>query len=328
MKKLLVIPYEIEVSGVPRGPHTFCAEHLATLRAAGSSDIEIIAALPADAAALVSEAHIIAAFPSTMPDVSFAPNVEWLHSFSAGVDRILTPAVAASNSIVSNSRGVHKTPIAEHIIGCMLMFTRGFHTTFHNQGQHLWKKAASLDEISGKVVLVVGMGEIGSEAARLAAAFNARVWALSRSAKERPDFVERVGTNADLERMLPDADFVVITLPHTDETHHLFNKNLFAKMKPTAVIINIGRGGIINEVDLIEALKAGHIAGAGLDVTEVEPLPAASPLWDMPNVILTPHHSGLSAKYMDRAAEVLARNLEAFRKGEKLPTQVNKELGY
>ena len=328
MKKILIIPYEVEKSGIPKGPHTFCSSHLEVLQKAGGELVEVVAALPEEAAQHLADADAISGFPSTMPQVSLAPHVQWLHSFSAGVDTVLTPAVAASDILVSNSRGIHKTPIAEHILSFMLMFTRDSHTTLRNQDKRLWQKAPSLGEVRGKVVLIVGMGEIGSEAARLSAAFGARVWALSRSLKEKPEFVERVGVHADLEHMLHEADFVVITLPHTDETHHLFNANLFAQMKPSAVVINIGRGGIINEVDLIEALREGKIAGAGLDVTEIEPLPSTSPLWDMPNVLITPHHSGLSSHYMDRAVELLARNLEAFLKGEKLPTQVNKTLGY
>ena len=328
MKKLLIIPYELEAPGVQRGPHTFCDSHLKELQAVAGGAMEITVALPQDAEQFLAQAHAIAGFPSTMPDVAKAPNAEWLHSFSAGVDRVLTPAVATSDILVSNSSGVHRTPIAEHIIGFMLMFTRGFSESFKNQEKHLWQKAKSLDEICDKVVLIVGLGEIGTEAARLSAAFHARVWAVSRSPKEKPDFVEKIGTHTDLEAMLPEADFVVITLPHTDATHHLFNASLFSKMKLSAVVINIGRGGIINEPDLINALQAGTIQGAGLDVTETEPLPASSPLWDMPNVIITPHHSGLSDKYMDRAVEVLCRNIKAFIEGGKLPTQVDKELGY
>src|SRR6185503_9960075 len=128
--------------------------------------------------------------------------------------------------------------------------------------------------------------------------------------------------------MLPHADFVVITLPHTPETHHLFNAEKFKRMKKSAVVINIGRGGIIHEADLVEALKAGDIAGAGLDVTETEPLPNYSPLWDMENVMITPHHSGLSHKYMDRAIDLLCKNIKAYLAKKPLLTEVDKKLGY
>src|SRR6185503_16414063 len=128
--------------------------------------------------------------------------------------------------------------------------------------------------------------------------------------------------------MLPHADFVVITLPHTSETHHLFNRAKFKRMKKTAVVVNIGRGGIIKESDLAEALREGDIAGAMLDVTEKEPLPAESPLWDMENVIITPHHSGLSHRYMDRAIELLCKNIKAYLAKKPLLTEVDKKLGY
>ncbi len=328
MKKVLIISNDIERAGVERNPHTFRPEHVEKLQAAAGSEVEVVLATPQDAPKHFAEAEVVASFPARMPDIAQLPQAKWLHSFSAGVDRILTPAVAASDVLLSNSRGVHKTPIAEHIIAFMLMFTRGMYKTFRNQQKHLWHKAQSLGELRDQVVLVVGMGEIGTEAARLASAFGAHVWALSRTGKNKPGFVEKTGLQKDLDAMLPEADFVVITLPHTHETHHLFDKEKFKLMKSTAVIINIGRGGIINEADLIEVLNNKVIAGAGLDVTEVEPLPADSPLWDMQNVILTPHHSGLSHKYMDRAVDLLCKNLTSYLKNEKLPTQVNKQLGY
>lgn len=335
MRKLLVISNDIEQTGVEKNPHTFRPEHVEKLKTIAHDGgqtsvggIEVVVVSPEDAPAHFAEAEIVASFPARMPDISLLPQAKWLHSFSAGVDRILTPQVAASDIVLSNSRGVHATPIAEHIIAFMLMFTRGMQQTFRNQQKHLWQKAQLLEELQDKVVLIVGMGEIGTEAARLASAFGARVFAVSRTQKEKPDFVEKAGLQKNLYAMLPEADFVVITLPHTQETHHLFDKQKFVLMKKSAVIINIGRGGIINEADLIEALHNNTIAGAGLDVTEQEPLPENSPLWDIPNVIITPHHSGLSHKYMDRAVDLLCKNLTAYLKNEPLPTQVNKQLGY
>ncbi|MDO8517823.1 MAG: D-2-hydroxyacid dehydrogenase [bacterium] len=337
MRKLLIISNDIEQAGVERNPHTFRPEHLEKLKAAAAgSEVEVVVASPNDAPAHYASAEIVASFPARMPDIALLPQAKWLHSFSAGVDRILTPQVAASDIVLSNSRGVHATPIAEHIIAFMLVFTRGMQQTFHNQQKHLWQKAHSLGELRDQVVLIVGMGEIGTEAARLAHAFGARVFAISRSQKEKRDFVEKTGLQKDLDVLLPEADFVVITLPHTQETHHLFDTKKFALMKRSAVIINIGRGGIVNEIDLIDALNKKVIAGAGLDVTEQEPLHQDSPLWDMEQVVITPHHSGLSHKYMDRAIDLLCKNLTAYLAGDpstelrarKLPTEVDKTLGY
>jgi len=325
---MLIISNDIEQAGVESNPHTFKPKHLEQLKSAAGSEVAVVVATPEGAQPLLAEAEIVAAFPARIPDIPLIPNAQWVHSFSAGVDRFLTPAVAASDLIISNSSGVHKTPIAEHIIAFILTFTRGFHHTLRNQQKHLWQKDQSLGEVKDSVVLVVGMGEIGTEAARLAHGFGARVFAVARSQKDKPVFVEKMGLADELDQMLPEADFVVVTLPHTHETHHLFDKTKFELMKKSAVVINIGRGSIINEADLVEALNNKTIAGAGLDVTEVEPLQADSPLWDMEQVIITPHHSGLSQKYMDRAVDLLCRNLTAYLKGELLPTQVNKQLGY
>lgn len=328
MRKILVIVADQERLGSPKGPHTFRPEHEAQLHEAAGTDAEVIIATPEEAAAHHADAEAVASFPARMPGIAQLPQAKWLHSFSAGVDRILTPTVADSEVILSNSRGVHATPIAEHIIAFMLNFSRGFHKTYHNQQKHVWEKDQTLTELRDSNVLIVGLGEIGSEAARLAHAFGARVRAVVRTPRDAPEYVEHLGSSAELDLMLPQSDFVVITLPHTSETHHLFSMQKIALMKPSAVLINIGRGGIINEADLVGALRNNVIAGAGLDVTEVEPLPADSPLWDMDNVIITPHHSGLSHRYMDRAIELLCKNIEAYLAGKPLPTQVNKDLGY
>lgn len=336
MKKLLVISADQERLGAPQGAHQWKPIYEALLKKTAGRKIEIIIATPEEASAHFADAEVVAAFPMRMPSIADLPKAKWLHSFSAGVDKILTPEVARSNIILTNSSGVHATPIAETIIAYCLMFARGFTTTIGEQRAHEWHKNYSSVELRGSTVLIVGLGAIGTETARLCNAFGAHVMAVARSAKKKPPFVENLGRSTALDSMLPKADYVVITLPHTKATHHLFNKKKFRLMRPKAIVINIGRGGIINEKDLIAALQKGTIAGAGLDVFEKEPLPPDSPLWDMQNVIITPHHSGLSLKYMDRAVEILCKNLEAYLKGNpstkrragRLPNEVDKMLGY
>ena len=210
----------------------------------------------------------------------------------------------------------------------MLMFTRGFYHTFRNQARRVWEKKNDISELRGKIVLIAGLGDIGREAARLAHAFGCRVIAVSRSGKDKPSFVAELKAADKLLTMLPQADFVVIAAPYTRETHYWFAMREFRRMKKTAVLINIARGAIINEKDLIVALRKKLIAGAGLDVTEEEPLLPTSQLWAMENAIITPHHSGLSEKYMDRAMERFCLNLKAFLKGERLPNLVDKKRGY
>jgi len=310
------------------GPHTLKKEHEETLHTFIPKEISVVIATPEEAPVHYIDAEIVAAFPMRMPPLESVPRAKWLHSFSAGVDKILTPAVAESDVLLTNSSGVHATPIAEHILGFILNFTREFQKTFRNQEKHIYEKSQSLREVCDSEILIVGLGEIGRETARLAKAFGAHVSAVSRSGKNKPDFVDRLEASDRLDMLLGAADFVVITLPHTDETHDLFDKKKFALMKSSAVVINIGRGGIIKEDDLIDALHEKKIAGAALDVFEKEPLPNDSPLWDLENVIITPHHSGLSHRYMDRAIALLIKNLDAYLKGEPLPNLVDKKLGY
>ncbi|MBI4225288.1 MAG: D-2-hydroxyacid dehydrogenase [Candidatus Sungbacteria bacterium] len=292
-------------------------------------DIEVI--VTADASAAVkyaADADIIVGYPRTIPPVSGAKNLKWIHSFSAGMDRVLTPEVIKSPILVSNSSGVLAIPIAEHVMGYMLIFSRGFLRSLENQRKCLWKRDESLTELHGKTVLVVGMGRIGSEVARLSRAFGCHVIAVTRSGREDSEWAHEVKKASVLERVLPKADFVVSCLPYTQETHHLFDAKKFGLMKPSAYFINIGRGALVKEKDLIAALKKKKIAGAGLDVTEVEPLPASSPLWNISNVIITPHHSGGSEHSMDRAIDRFILNLKAFLVGDRLPNLVDKKLGY
>ena len=314
--------------GAKQGPHTFHPRHEDEIRAAAGKKMDVVVASPEEAPSHFADAEVVAAFPMRVPEISLLPQVKWVHSFSAGVDKILTNTLAASKIVLTNSSGIHATPIAEHMIGFMLMWTRRSVQALRAQEKKIWKKDDTLDELCGKTILIVGLGEIGTETARIAKVFGTTVLAVSRSPKKKPAFVDRLETSDKLDALLPEADFVIITLPHTDETHHLFDAKKFALMKKSAVVINIGRGGIINEKDLIDALKKGTIAGAMLDVFEKEPLPADSPLWDMENVIVTPHHSGLSQKYMDRAVERFCLNLKAYLAGEKLPNEVDKNLGY
>ncbi|TSC78527.1 MAG: Uncharacterized protein G01um101433_192 [Parcubacteria group bacterium Gr01-1014_33] len=328
--KILIFPQDIPRSKNWFGhPHFFKPEYLEKIKKAAGKNAHIFVAFSDKEAHMhVPHADIIAGFPMTIPPLTGAKNLKWLHSFSAGMDKILTPETAKLLILISNSSGIHATPIAEHLIGFMLIFTRGFYQTFKNQQKRIWRKDETISELRGKTVCIVGLGDIGLETARLAHAFGARVLAVTRSQKQKPQFVDELKTGAYLDKMLPHADFIAICLPHTNETHHLFGIKKFKLMKSSAVIMNIGRGGIINEKDLIQALRKKIVGGAGLDVTEEEPLPKTNPLWNMENVIITPHHSGLSEKYMDRAIALFCANLKLFLRGKRLLTVVDKEKGY
>lgn len=324
--KILVSTYKATDAG---HPHFFRDAHLRQIRrAAGAAARIVVTSDQQTAMREAGDADIIAGFPSTIPALGQTKKLRWLHSFSAGVDRIVTPDISRRPVLISNSSGIHATPIAEHIIGFMLIFTRGFYRTFRAQAQVAWKRDNAISELRGKTVLIAGLGDIGAETARLAHPFGCRVIAVSRTKKAKPAYVDKLKTGRGLDSILPKADFVVICLPHTKDTHHLFGMKKFRRMKKSAVLINIGRGGIVNEKDLITALRKKIIGGAALDVFEKEPLPPESPLWRMENVVITPHHSGLSEKYMDRAVERFCLNLTAFRRGMRLPNLVDKKRGY
>ena len=310
-------------------PFFLTPAHIRGLQAAAPKATIVTAKSAAEINRHVIDADVIAGFPWVIPPlVKHAKNLQWIHSFSAGMDRVLTPEIIKSPIILSNSSGIHAAPIAEHIIGFMLIFTRGFYDSFRNQEQKMWKKKNGIGELRGKTILIAGLGDIGREAARLAHAFGCRVIAVSRSGKDKPAYVAELKTANKLASLLPQADFVVIAAPYTKETHHWFGMREFRRMKKSAVLINIGRGAIVNEKDLIAALRKKLIAGAGLDVMEEEPLPRTSPLWRMKNVVITPHHSGLSEKYMDRAIELFEKNIKVFLRGGRLPNLVDKNQGY
>ncbi len=308
----------------PKSPRALQSHHIEKVKKSLTRGDELVVALSPKE----TDADIIAGFPNELAKLGIPENARWIHAFSAGVNKFLTPQLVKSPIIVSNSSGIHAIPIAEHVLGMLLMFSRLSHIALQNQMRKRWEPREDIRELNGKTIFIVGLGHIGIQVARLCHAFGTKILAIGRTEKKKPAMVDELKTSEYLDSFLPRADFVVLCLPYTSQTHHLFNMARFNIMKPSAIIINIGRGGVIDENDLIHALKQKIIAGAGLDVTEIEPLPKENPLWGMENVIITPHHSGISEKYMDRAIEVFIKNLKSFRANKKLPTQIDKEKGY
>ena len=260
-----------------------------------------------------------------------APNLKWFQQWGAGADWLLKyPDAAEHPFTLTNVSGIHAVPISEHILAFMLAFARGLPGAMRDQTQHEWQKASerSVFELAGKTLLLVGVGAIGARTAKLAAALGMRVWGVRRDPSKEVEYVERMASNAELRDLLPEADFVVLTVPLTEETRHIMSADEFAVMKDSGHLINIGRGGTVNEADLIRALQEGQIAGAGLDVFEEEPLPESSPLWEMENVIVTAHYSGDTPHYDARALEIFLENLRRYARGESLTHVVDKGRGY
>lgn len=259
-----------------------------------------------------------------------AVNLEWIHTLSAGVESLLVPEVIGLGIPVTCTKGIHGLPISDHVLSFILSFSRGLPRFFVQKNQRKWARFPSVDEVSGKIVAIIGMGSIGREIARKCRALDMRVAAITRNAMGKPEVqgVDFLFGPDQVAEMLSIADYVVLALPLTAATRHYMNREKLAVMKKTAVLINIGRGGSVDEKELVIALKEGKLAGAGLDVFEQEPLPADSPLWEMENVIITPHTAALSPYYIDRAMEVFCQNLARFQAGEPLLYLVDPEKGY
>jgi len=257
-----------------------------------------------------------------------APKLKWIQVTSAGVDRYLTEEFKQSQVILTNASGVHATPIGEFVVSLMLMFAKNSPLFFDAKQKKQWLRSPGT-VLRGKTVGVVGLGSIGQEVARLCKAFRMRVIATRRSPKRRhARNVDLLLPPNGLPRLLEESDYVAICLPLTKETRKLIGAAEFKMMKPSAYIINIGRGPVIDEEALIRALEEKQIAGAGLDVFTVEPLPNDSKLWDLPNAIISPHVSGGREDYEVGAIDIFCRNLKRYLGGERMINVVNKEKGY
>lgn len=258
-----------------------------------------------------------------------APRLKWIQLTSAGADRLLNSGFIEDGVTVTTVSGLHATPIGEYILTAILMWTKGSAQAMRAQLKHEWTRFAPR-ELHGKTVGIVGAGHIGAEAARLAKAFGCRVIGTKRSttAETSEPYADLIVPPGELHRLLGESDFVVLSVPLTPETRGMIGEKELRAMKPGAVIVNIARGPVIVEAVLIQALREGWIAGAALDVFDQEPLPADSPLWEMENVILTPHISGGTEIYNERAVEIFAGNLRRYLAGEPLENVVDPARGY
>lgn len=258
-----------------------------------------------------------------------APRLKWIQLTSAGADRLINSGFVEDGITVTTVSGLHATPIGEFILSAMLMWAKGAPRTMRAQMRGEWTRFAPT-ELYGKTVGIVGIGHIGGEAARLAKAFGCRVIGTRRSttSAEATPFADEVMPAAELPRLLAESDYVVLATPLTSETRGLIGEKELRTMKPTAFLVNIARGPVTVEADLIRALQEGWIAGAALDVFDQEPLPPDSPFWSMENVILTPHISGGTEIYNKRATEIFAANLRRYLNGSSLQNVVDPSRGY
>ena len=243
------------------------------------------------------------------------PNLRWLQSFSAGTDHPIFGAIAERGAIVTNSSGSSAPSIAQTVLLYLLALSRNLPGLARAQAEHRWAPSDSVD-LDGLRLGIVGLGEIGSEVARLAQAFGMEVIGLRRSV--RGDEICETWPNDRLHELLGRSDAVVVATPLTDDTRDLIDADAFAAMPAGSWFVNVGRGEVVVEDDLVEALRSGHLAGAGLDVFATEPLPDDSPLWDLPGVIITPHSSGTTERSRRRSVEQFIGNFRRFTDGQPL----------
>ena len=257
------------------------------------------------------------------------PNLKWIHSRSAGLDSLLFPALIESPVPLTNGRGVFSQSLGEFVLAAVLYFAKDFRRMIRNQEAGRWEQF-NVHEISGQTMGIVGYGDIGRACAWRAKAMGMKVLAVRRRPEQSAgdQNVEQVYGFDGLHEMIRQCDYVVAAAPLTPETKSLIGAAEFAAMKPSAIILNVGRGPVIDEPAMLAALQSGQIRGAGLDVFTVEPLPAGHPFYSMENVLLSPHCSDNTQDWLEQAMLFFYRNLDRFQKGEPLENVVDKRAGY
>lgn len=282
--------------------------------------------------AVLGDADVLIGWGATAEMIEAAPKLKWIQTPTAGVDSVDRAQLKTRGILLSNSSGVHVVNIPEQIIGYMLVFSRQFHTAFEQQQRKEWNGGAiraHTFQLEGQSLLIAGLGHIGEALAVRAKALGMRVIGMRRRLEiTRESAVDELIGFSDLAARVGEADHVAITLPLTDDTTNMFSADVIAAMKPGSYLYNIGRGPIIDQDALIAALQSGHLGGAGLDVTTPEPLPPDSPLWDAPNVFITPHTSGWSPRNLERGVPIWIENIRRFKANEPLLNAVDLDAGY
>ena len=272
------------------------------------------------------EAEVIAGFRPLREAATRARHLRWVHSMGAGVENLCRD-VAGTDIIVTNSH-THGDVIAEHVMALLLAHTRRLAVAIARQAEGRWARDGAVGTVlRGRTMAILGLGTIGTELARRAAAFGMRVWGVRRSGTAVAG-VDRVVAPEALDEVLRVADVLAITVPLTRETQRLIGAREIALLPRGAFLVNVGRGGIVDEAALAAAIQSGHLGGAGLDVFEQEPLPPTSPLWRLPGMIITPHVGGSSPGFLDRAVPLFCENLRRYLAGEPLLNRVDVGRGY
>ena len=257
-------------------------------------------------------------------------NLKWIQLNSAGTDGYTAPGVLPEGTILTNATGAYGLAISEHMLGVTLQLMKKLNLYQREQEKHAWTDFGSVNSIEGSKTVVVGLGNIGGDYARKMNALGSRVTGIRRSVFDKPDYLEKLCPLEQLKDCLKDADIVAAALPGTKDTYHLFDKEMFAAMKEGAIFLNVGRGTAVDQDALKEALDSGHLFGAGIDVTDPEPLPSEHPLWTARNLLITPHVSGSYhlRETLERIIRISEDNLSRYLKGEELNNVVDFSTGY
>lgn len=260
--------------------------------------------------------------------LEIAEQLKWIMVASAGLEKMPLGEIASRNIMLTNARGIHKTPMAESIIAHILSIKKSLSTMVENQRNGEWSRKLNSSELFGSTALILGAGAIGSEVGRILQAFGVRTIGCNRSGNIAPSMDAMISFN-QLKETLPDADIVISILPSTEETKYLLTYEHFQCMKPSSIFMNFGRGDVLKEDELLQALKEESIAYAVLDVFEKEPLPSGHPFWKMDNVIVSPHASSHSSQYVVRVLEIFSRNLREWLNGsDQLENIIDAKRGY
>lgn len=259
-----------------------------------------------------------------------AGRLRWVQTTTAGVDQILTPDLLAADHVtITCIKGPPGPLMAEHAVLLMLALSRHFPAYVRNQERHIWRREGQdWPPLYGQTIAILGMGSSGGSLARVCkAGFGMTVLGMSRTRREHPH-IDRAFDTSELLKVLPEADFVVLCLPHTPQTRRIIDSTALGAMKSTAYLVNVSRGALIDEETLMATLRAGGIAGAGLDVTTEDPIPKESPLWDLPNTIITPHVATESVKLSEAVVDFWCDNVRRFAENEPLLGVMDREAGY
>jgi phosphoglycerate dehydrogenase-like enzyme len=313
-------------------PDTLSADQVARIREAAPDDASIVMTRDRDEIeTMLDEVEIVAGwFPADL--LPKASSLRWYQQWSAGADWLLRhPEAVEASFVLTSTSGIHDIQITEHVFTFLLAFARELPQAIRAQGNHQWipiDQHQSLFELARQTMLLIGVGAIGERTAQIAKAFGMRVLGVRRDPTVDAPGVDAMFGSDQLLEIVPLADFVVVTVPLTEETRGMIGRPELLAMKETGILVNIGRGGTVDENSLLEALREGWIAGAGLDVFETEPLPETSLLWDLDSVIITSHYAGATPHYNERALDVFLDNMERYTAGRPLRNVVDKEVGY